>query len=117
MDEGTHIIVAGILFQMASVAVFTVFFGIFCFRVKKLNLIISTKKKSLLAVTALSILMVYIRSIYRTIEMLQGWNGYLLNHEVYFVVLDASLMVVCGGIFNVIHPGWFLGKETARRWS
>ncbi len=117
MDEGTNIIVAGILFQMASVAVFTVFFSIFCFRVRKQKIFLSMKTKVLMAATAISILMIYIRSIYRTVEMLEGWTGYLLNHEVYFIVLDGAMMVVCGGIFNLVNPGWFLekGKESRMR--
>lgn len=51
--------------------------------------------------------MIYIRSIYRTIELLQGWTGYLITHEIYFIVLDGTMMVLAVGIFNLIHPAWF----------
>jgi hypothetical protein len=55
-----------------------------------------------------AIVMIYIRSIYRTIELSQGWTGYLITHELYFIVLDAVTMFLCGVIFNIVHPGWFL---------
>jgi hypothetical protein len=105
---GTHVMVAGIIFQLASVTIFTVLFGIFFLRVRKRAL--SAKTKILLVATTISIIMIYIRSIYRTIELLQGWNGYLITHEAFFIVLDGSMMVVCVGIFNIVHPGWFLEK-------
>jgi len=105
---GTNVMVAGILFQMASVTAFSILFGIFCFRMK--IQLLSMRTKTLLAATTISILMIYIRSIYRTIELLQGWNGYLITHEIYFIVLDGALMVICGGIFNIVHPGWFLER-------
>lgn len=51
--------------------------------------------------------MIYVRSIYRTIELLQGWTGFLITHEVYFVVLDGAMMVLAVGIFNLFHPALF----------
>jgi hypothetical protein len=105
---GTNVLVAGILFQLATVAVFAVLFGIFCFRIRQYHL--SQRTKALLSATAISTLMIYIRGIYRAIEMLQGWNGFLINHEKYFIALDGSMMVICGCVFNAIHPGWFLEK-------
>jgi hypothetical protein len=56
----------------------------------------------------LSIVCIYIRSIYRTIELSQGWSGYLITHESYFIALDGAMMIFSVAVFNVLHPGWLL---------
>ena len=55
--------------------------------------------------------MIYIRSIYRTVELAQGWNGYLITHEGYFLGLDASIMVIAVWAFLVFDPAVLLPKE------
>jgi hypothetical protein len=57
------------------------------------------------------VLCIYVRSIYRTIELLQGWKGYLITHEEYFVALDGAMMVAAVVVFNVVHPGWLLPDQ------
>lgn len=59
----------------------------------------------------LAVIAVYIRSVYRVVELVQGYGGYLFTHEVYLFVLDASLITVSGIIFVPFHPVWVLGKE------
>jgi len=54
----------------------------------------------------LSVVLIVIRSIYRTIELLQGWTGYLITTERYFIVLDGAMMVGAVGVFNIARPGW-----------
>ncbi|CRG87042.1 hypothetical protein PISL3812_04056 [Talaromyces islandicus] len=102
---GTHIMVAGIVFQMASITVFAVLFGLFVVRSRSSNL--PRKNYFLLGATAFSTVTIYIRSIYRTIELAEGWTGYLITREPYFIVLDGIMIVLATGVFNVIHPGWF----------
>lgn len=102
---GTHIMVAGIVFQMASITVFAVLFVLFIVRARSSNL--PRKNYFLLGATAFSTVMIYIRSIYRTIELSQGWRGYLITREPYFIVLDGVMVVLATGVFNVFHPGWF----------
>jgi hypothetical protein len=106
---GTNIMVAGIIFQLASVTVFTALFFFFLWRVRKMHL--SRSLKVMFAATTLALVMIYVRSIYRTIELLQGWTGYLITHEVYFIVLDAVMMILCVGVFNLAHPAWLLGTK------
>jgi hypothetical protein len=65
----------------------------------------------LLIAMIFSIVLIYIRSIYRTIELLQGWTGYLITHQAYFIALDGSMMVPAVAIFNIIHPAWFTPKQ------
>lgn len=48
--------------------------------------------------------LIFIRSLFRVIEYIQGPNGYLLSKEIYLYVFDAGLMVVVMFLFNVVHP-------------
>ncbi|CUM65834.1 uncharacterized protein PRCAT00003483001 [Priceomyces carsonii] len=63
-----------------------------------------------LAVT-LAVIFIYIRSIYRVVELAQGFNGYLITHEAFLMVFDALMIVFVGLIFFPFHPYWaFSGK-------
>lgn len=63
-----------------------------------------------LAITT-AVLVVYIRSIYRVVELSQGFSGYLIVHEVFLFVLDAMMISICGLIFIPFHPVWSLGTQ------
>ncbi|OJJ50570.1 hypothetical protein ASPZODRAFT_56749 [Penicilliopsis zonata CBS 506.65] len=104
-SPGTNIMVGGIVFQMAATTVFAVLFVLFVWRSRGDNL--PRKIQYLLLATASSTLMIYVRSIYRTIELSQGWTGFLITHEIFFVVLDGIMMVLAIGVFNLVHPAWF----------
>ncbi|KXG48802.1 RTA-like protein [Penicillium griseofulvum] len=107
---GTHIMVAGIVFQLFSITIFVFCAADFIRRVMRKRLLQSVTGSviPLFAAMILSIVCIYIRSIYRTIELSQGWDGYLITHESYFIALDGAMMVVSVAIFNVLHPGWML---------
>ena len=103
---GTDIMVAGILFQLASIGVFTVLGIMFLIRVRKVGF--ERNLQLLVAATSLSVVVILVRSVYRAIELLQGWSGFLITHEPYFIVLDGAMMVVAVSIFNLLHPAWLL---------
>ncbi|KAF9886428.1 hypothetical protein FE257_011460 [Aspergillus nanangensis] len=60
-------------------------------------------RKHLFALHGSSIL-ILIRSIFRVVEYIQGWDGYLLSTEVYIYIFDGLLMWFVAVIFVVIHP-------------
>ncbi|KAL3470840.1 RTA1 like protein-domain-containing protein [Aspergillus californicus] len=107
---GTNIMVAGIIFQMASITVFVLCATDFVRRTLRKRLLQSMKGTlvPILAAMIFSVVCIYIRSIYRTIELLQGWDGYLITTERYFIALDGAMMVLAVTIFNIFHPGWLL---------
>lgn len=57
-------------------------------------------------------LCVYIRSIYRVVELAMGFSGFLMTHEVFLMVLDALMLALCGIIFIPFHPYFALGPQT-----
>ncbi|RKL00454.1 hypothetical protein BFJ68_g12726 [Fusarium oxysporum] len=118
---GTNIMVAGIVFQMAAMVVFAVLVIDFLRRVFVKKSYLQTRKKGLsdgntlpkaytwlLAAVFVSLTMIFIRSIYRTVELLQGWSGYLITHEGYFIGLDGAIMVVAIAVFNFFDPVYLL---------
>ncbi|PMD26778.1 RTA1-domain-containing protein [Hyaloscypha hepaticicola] len=107
-DNGTHIMVAGILFQLASILVFVSLFVVVIFRSLKSKGELLTQRRIqwIIAAMVLSVVLIVARSIYRTIELLQGWSGYLITTERYFIALDGAMMVGAVGVFNIARPGW-----------
>ncbi|KAK8861194.1 hypothetical protein IAR55_002013 [Kwoniella newhampshirensis] len=73
------------------------------------------KVEKLLAGVAFASAMIFVRGIYRSIELAQGWTGYLITHEPYFIYLDGLPMVLCLAAFVVSHPGWLLPKRQGWR--
>ncbi|PWY81601.1 RTA1-domain-containing protein [Aspergillus sclerotioniger CBS 115572] len=111
---GTNIMVAGIVFQLVSLTIFVICAVDFfrrSLRLGYLGSLIQGSLSYLLFAMVFSVVCIYIRSIYRTIELAQGWTGYLITHQIYFIVLDGIMMVMAVGIFNIFHPGWLLPSD------
>lgn len=108
---------AGIVFQLASVIVFSVLFFIVIKRAlsSHSDVLKARKIQALIAGTTLSVVCVIIRSVYRTIELSEGWDGYLITHESYFIGLDGVMMVIAVGVFNVVQPRWANGDAGEKR--
>jgi hypothetical protein len=90
---GTNTMIAGIAFQMLTISVFVFFFCNFLYRSRHATL--PRAVKLLTIATVISVIFIYIRSVYRVVELSQGWNGYLISHEPYFIALDGMLLIPC----------------------
>ncbi|KAK9710691.1 hypothetical protein K7432_008252 [Basidiobolus ranarum] len=53
----------------------------------------------------INIVMLVARSIYRLVEFLGGYDGYVSTHEEYFYGFDTLLIIIGYLSFIVIHPG------------
>ncbi|ABN66877.2 putative transporter or flippase [Scheffersomyces stipitis CBS 6054] len=62
-------------------------------------------------VISASVIVIYIRCVYRVVELAQGFSGYLITHEVYLFVLDAMMISIVALLFMVFHPYFVLGPE------
>lgn len=107
LDIGNKMIIAGLWVQIFFYATFIVTSGIFFFR-------FYSKPKASWATQAwfnrrswtfmligvyITALFIFVRSIYRVIEYLQGQDGELLSNEVYLFVLDSSMVFFAGCVF------------------
>ncbi|KAF5001550.1 hypothetical protein FDECE_10898 [Fusarium decemcellulare] len=106
---GANMMVAGIIFQLVSMTVFCILFAIFIYRTRRLQL---TKGQRLTSYAMIiSVVAVYIRCIYRTVELLEGWDGTLMKTQGYFIGLDGACIAVAVGVFCILDPAVLLFNE------
>ncbi|KAK7461512.1 envelope glycoprotein [Stygiomarasmius scandens] len=55
----------------------------------------------------------YIRAIYRTVELADGFQGKIITTEWLFIVFDALLVLLAMLTFNVFHVGRLMESEDA----
>ena len=108
---GTRIILVGIIFQLATLSCFILLFAAYWSRTQMSKL--EKRLQIIIAAMTLSVVMIFIRCIYRSVELAQGWTGYLITHQGYFIVLDGAVMVIAVGIFNL--AGLFSGTQEEGR--
>jgi hypothetical protein len=125
-STGTHIMLAGIIFQVVSMTVFMVLLGWFLLNVAKAHRrgqpfdprFSAIRRRRFFKLFPYAIfwcsICIFIRCIYRACELSEGWTGFLIVHEVYFLVLD-GLFVFMGVLgMTIVHPGFALGKENIK---
>ncbi|KAG8785163.1 hypothetical protein FRC15_001879 [Serendipita sp. 397] len=59
----------------------------------------------------------FIRAIYRTIELNDGWDGSIITNQALFNWLDGMPITVCTYTFNLFHPGPLLFRQNQREQS
>jgi len=125
-ETGGHIMLVGIIFQMVALTFYmmlAVEFVIRYLRDKPFqrannqpptgNYYMDGRMKTMLYGLAVSSILIYIRSIYRVIELSDGWSGSIITTEWYFNVFDGAMIVLAMLCLNVLHPGRLLGPSTS----
>lgn len=128
VTPGTNIMIAGIVFQLVANVVFASLFASVMIKTHQegkgiLNVddsslsqkdrpATTTKRLRILAgATTISTLALIARGVYRSVELIQGWRGYLITTESYFVGLDGVLMVIAVSVFVFANPYWLLPRK------
>lgn len=62
----------------------------------------------------LATILVLIRCVYRVIELVQGWKGYLFTHQEFFMVLDSVPILLVCVLFIVFHPLFMFGRKATK---
>lgn len=107
IDTGNWIIIGGLIIQVIFFGLFVIAGVIFHVRMNKAPTQLSNEKpwvKHMIGLYIVSIL-IFIRSIVRVVEFVEGWGGYLMTHEVYLYVFDAAVMFLAVACLNWTHPG------------
>ncbi|KAK0470203.1 RTA1 like protein-domain-containing protein [Desarmillaria tabescens] len=99
-EKGGHIMLGGIAFQLAYS------------RTRHTRGHLNVKLILLIAALAFSTICLFIRAVYRTIELSDGWTGRIITTQVYFNVLDGMMVVLALYTFNVFHPLLLLEDKT-----
>ncbi|KAJ7028653.1 RTA1-like protein [Mycena alexandri] len=84
-NVGAHVMLGGIAFQFAVIILFSALTADFVHR-----------------------------SVYRIIELSGGWDGRIIQTEVYFNVLDGGMVVLALFTLNFAHPGLLLRQAPAK---
>ena len=58
------------------------------------------------------VLIPQVRSVYRTIELVDGWNGRIIKNELYFNIMDGAMIVAAMFCLNELHPGRLLKPDS-----
>lgn len=102
-DTATTIMVGGIMFQLVSTCIFTTLYQYVLFR--GFETIRRNRPLLYLALaTYLSVTCMVVRCIYRSMELRQGWRGYLITNERFAIAMEGYPMLVAIIIFNIFHP-------------
>ncbi|KAG7896389.1 hypothetical protein KL908_000903 [Ogataea polymorpha] len=123
---GADIMVGGLAFQVFSIALFQFFWYIFLFRCYRSYRkhgddsfdpqYASVRKRQVFLVyigfISLAVIFVFIRSIYRLIELAQGFSGHLAVTEIYFFILEALMMALAICLMLITYPGAVYGRNT-----
>ncbi|KAF4445456.1 hypothetical protein F53441_10798 [Fusarium austroafricanum] len=106
LEGGAKVIIGGLFVQL-------IFFGVFIIIAIAFDRAMRQKptsrsrvtpwKKHMIALYVGSLL-IMVRSVFRAVEYLQGFDGFLLRHEVYLYLFDATLMLFVMILFNWVHP-------------
>lgn len=62
------------------------------------------KHNALVLAMWFSFVAVYVRSIFRAVQLMQGFRGYLATHEKFFIGLDGVVMFLAIAVFNIVPP-------------
>lgn len=123
---GAHIILVGIVLQVVVIILYT-FCGVeYYLRYSKDSPVraeysekgsnsntitrgIFTKQfKHMVYALIFTTTLLFIRAIYRTAELSNGWDGRIISTQVYFNVLDGAMVVLAIYTLNLAHPGRLL---------
>ncbi|KAL3470293.1 RTA1 like protein-domain-containing protein [Aspergillus californicus] len=116
-QTGETITIAGLIIQIVFFGFFLVTCTIIHWRLKRnptaraqegvqhrcANVLAKNWVTLLIAMYAVSVL-ILIRSVFRLVEFIDGYGGYLMTHEVFIYMFDAFLMFWVMAVLNVWHP-------------
>ncbi|KAI9844846.1 MAG: hypothetical protein M1837_005264 [Sclerophora amabilis] len=112
-DIGVNVMLAGLSFQVFSLAVFIAMAGEFAWRAYKADhfdplateLRRSKTFKLFLLNLAIATIALFVRSAFRVAELSQGYDGELANDEVTFMILEGAMIAISTISLTAFHPG------------
>ena len=116
---GQCIIIAGLFMQLLFFGIFMVTAVVFYRRITKYPTTQSGQSlkcgrfswRPLLFALFATGVAIFVRSVFRVVEYLNGNGGYIQSHEVFVYIFDGVLMLFVMVLMNVFHPGYILYKS------
>ena len=121
MTTGEHIVIAGLAIQLLFFGFFVYVAALFHYRVKNTTRVKNRLYggasshihtwESMMWMLYAACLLIFIRSVYRVVEFVQGNDGYLMKKEYFLYIFDAVLMLLVCLLFNIMHPSRILSSR------
>ncbi|EIM86347.1 RTA1-like protein [Stereum hirsutum FP-91666 SS1] len=122
---GSHTMLAGVVFQLVSLTIYSLMGVEFLLRHHKNNPVnhahakamgptkpvFSSRVKLMLWGLAQMDIYLFTRSVYRVVELADGWFGKIHRTEIYFVILDGLMILLAMLTLNIFHPGFLLRQR------
>ncbi|KAJ5210630.1 hypothetical protein N7491_010436 [Penicillium cf. griseofulvum] len=120
-DTGSYLIVGGLFVQIVFFGCFIATALLFHVRIhrKPTQKVLTNRPPFLRHIVALytTSLLIFVRSIVRVVEFIQGFDGFVISHEVFIYLFDAVLMLAVMLIMNWVHPSEVKTHLTGGRMS
>jgi hypothetical protein len=109
MALGNHLMLAGLIFQIASLILFALACADFAIRSRKLaswrnpaysKLRASSKFRGFLWAAVVSFITIFTRCIYRVVELGGGWDNSLMREETPFIILESWYVTLLNNLPN-----------------
>ncbi|KAJ7754216.1 RTA1 like protein-domain-containing protein [Mycena maculata] len=130
-DHGAHIMLAGIIFQMVTISIYIMLASEFFLRYftdkavggkqaayhtlnthnKRGRGQIDRRLRIMIGALAFNTTCLLIRAIYRTLELLNGFEGRIISTQRYFNILDGGMIALAIFTLNIAHPGIYLAPQ------
>ncbi|THV08489.1 RTA1-like protein [Dendrothele bispora CBS 962.96] len=119
---GSRVFLAGLALQLLSFLIFTCIFSLFIYRVHRHehgtfsmdgNKVWYKDWRSLASIQLISCIGILIRSVYRTIELSEGFQGRLTTSEAFFYGLDTLPLFLAIVVYVPFWPGRFIVESKA----
>ncbi|KAJ5345165.1 hypothetical protein N7452_003169 [Penicillium brevicompactum] len=115
-DTGVNIMIAGLVFQVASIIVFCILvieYGVRVVRGKRATSEkrqVSWRRRSFLIGLATAVLTILIRSTFRVAELQGGFSSSLANDEIALMILEGAMISIACICLTALHPALLVGK-------
>jgi len=112
---GNNLMLAGLSFQVFTLLVFILASLEYAFRVYRrqgemnpihAKLRSSFKVKGFLVALSFSTLLLFIRNVYRVVELAGGWGSKLMENQTLFIILEGVMVILAVLLLNAFHPGY-----------
>jgi len=126
-EKGGHIALGGIVFQFVAILVYMLLVAEFLVRYhldkpfprREGTLIgrspkLDSKTRQMVFGVGFSSLCIFIRGIYRTVELTEGWSGAIISNQRLFIGLDGTMILLSMVFLNIFHPGRLMLEEANR---
>jgi len=121
---GSNIALGGTVFQLVAIIIYCALATEFLFRYARdrpvrqsapsLEAIrgpTDSRLRRMLCAMCIMTIFIVIRTIYRVVEFVNGWNGTVISTQWLFNVFDGAMIVLAMYTLNIFHPGIYL-KES-----